>query len=185
MRAALSKLLDAGRYTVFAFIVLQINLPVCMQAWLYAGQRGQDDKSQRSSSDSPLMRLQVLNVAWAGHEIVSGYMDDMFAFFKRPAPEDYELQPMSGLTMPKAQLRAGSPPFMALWQPGHSGAHVGSVLNCERSHADAVQGHKPVLFYSVRCALDGAAGHHRWPQVTGAVVISLAQSGRSAHSSGL
>ena len=54
------------------------------------------------------MPLQVLNVAWAGHEIVSSYMDDMFAFFERPAPEDYELQPMSGLTLPKAQLRAGA-----------------------------------------------------------------------------
>lgn len=54
--------------------------------------------------------MQVLNVAWAGHEIVSDYMDAAFAFWERPAPDDVELQPMAGLAMPKQQLRGG-----ALW----------------------------------------------------------------------
>jgi hypothetical protein len=52
---------------------------------------------------------EVLNVAWAGHEIVSDYMDDMFAFFEWPGPDEVELQPMGGITVGKS-MRGG-----ALW----------------------------------------------------------------------
>lgn len=56
---------------------------------------------------------QVLNVAWAGHEIVSDHMDEMFGFFEVPGPDDVELQPM-GVSIPKTpSLRGG-----ALWTEG-------------------------------------------------------------------
>ena len=51
---------------------------------------------------------EVLNVAWAGHEVVSEYMDEMFEFFARPGPEGAELQPMQGLALPKSMRGASA-----------------------------------------------------------------------------
>jgi hypothetical protein len=51
---------------------------------------------------------EVLNVAWAGHEIVSDYMDEMFEFFARPGPDGAELQPMQGLALPKSMRGAST-----------------------------------------------------------------------------
>ncbi|BDA47549.1 hypothetical protein COCOBI_10-3970 [Coccomyxa sp. Obi] len=56
---------------------------------------------------SPIHEL--LNVAWAGHEIVSDYADDMFAFWERPGPDEAELMPVGGISA-RAKLRGG-----ALW----------------------------------------------------------------------
>lgn len=49
-------------------------------------------------------------MAWAGHEIVSDYVDDMWDFFQRPGPDEAELQPMTGVTLGNNKLRGG-----ALW----------------------------------------------------------------------
>lgn len=51
---------------------------------------------------------EVLNVAWAGHEVVSDYMGEMFEFFARPGPDEAQLQPMMGVTMPKSMRGAGT-----------------------------------------------------------------------------
>ena len=45
---------------------------------------------------------EVLNVAWAGHEVISDYIDEMFDFFGRPGPDQALLQPMTGMNMPKS-----------------------------------------------------------------------------------
>lgn len=51
---------------------------------------------------------EVLNVAWAGHEVVSDYMDEMFDFLARPGPDGAELQPMQGLALPKSMRGASA-----------------------------------------------------------------------------
>ncbi len=57
---------------------------------------------------SPIHEL--LNVAWGGHEIVSDYTDDMFAFWERPGPDEAELMPVGGISA-NGKLRGG-----ALWK---------------------------------------------------------------------
>ena len=51
---------------------------------------------------------EVLNVAWAGHEAVSDYMEEMFEFFARPGPDEAQLQPMTGVTLPKSMRGAST-----------------------------------------------------------------------------
>lgn len=56
------------------------------------------------SETSPIHEL--LNLAWAGHEIVSDYADDMFAFWERPGPDEAELMPIGGIGA-SSKMRGG------------------------------------------------------------------------------